>query len=71
MFATTIVGLSVLGAILVLLAWLALALLPASIAKGKGHSFFLWFILSIFFWWITLFVTLFMHDRNRPATTNQ
>jgi len=49
------------------LVWIALALLPATIAKNKGHSFIGWFILSLFFWWITLFVTLFLHDRNQPT----
>jgi hypothetical protein len=65
---------SILGATLsffwfsfLLVLWVLVALLPASIAKSKGHSFLGWFILSLFFWWITLFVTLFMKDRHTPT----
>ncbi|HEY4161126.1 MAG TPA: hypothetical protein VGM08_03630 [Candidatus Saccharimonadales bacterium] len=67
MLATTIIGFSILGFIILLAVWIVLAMLPAAIAKSKGHSFIAWFILSIFFWWITLFVTLFLHDRNQPT----
>jgi ABC-type Mn2+/Zn2+ transport system permease subunit len=65
MFATTFLGYTfgVFFVMLGIVVWIALALLPATIAKNKGHSFWLWFIVSIFFWWITLFVTLFMHDQ--------
>ncbi|HET9174324.1 MAG TPA: hypothetical protein VFN56_03520 [Candidatus Saccharimonadales bacterium] len=64
MFAVTF--LDAVGIVLLAIIWLALAFLPASIARSKGHSFALWFVLSLFFWWITLFVTLFMHDRTPP-----
>jgi len=47
---------------MIVLLWLAIALIPANIARSKGHSFWGWFFVSIFFWWITLFVTLFMGD---------
>ncbi len=69
MFATTFLGytFSVFALMLGIVLWVALALLPAIIAKNKGHSFILWFLLSIFFWWITLFVALFMHDKRRPT----
>jgi len=67
MFADVILGFSIIAFIILLLVWIALALLPATIAKNKGHSFIGWFILSLFFWWITLFVTLFLHDRNQPT----
>lgn len=50
--------------ILLIVPWILLALIPAIIAKNKGYSFIGWFLLSIFFWWITLFVTLFMPNRN-------
>lgn len=49
----------ILGTIL----WIALALWPASIARRKGYSFLLFFLISLLFWWITLFVTLFMKDK--------
>jgi hypothetical protein len=57
---------SMLGLILFIL----IAFWPARIAASKGRSFFLWFLLSIPFWWITLFVTLAMKDdtkANAPA----
>jgi ABC-type Mn2+/Zn2+ transport system permease subunit len=45
----------ILGVIL----WIAIAFWPATVAKNKGHSFLGYFLLSIFFWWITLFVVYF------------
>lgn len=64
MFATTILGytLSVLWLSVLFFVWLLIALLPAFIAKSKGRSFWLYFFISIFFWWITLFVVLFQRD---------
>jgi hypothetical protein len=70
MFADmTILGvtLSIFWFTFLLIVWVALALLPATIAKNKGHSFLGWFILSLFFWWITLFVALLMKDRRHPS----
>jgi len=45
--------------ILGVIVWLALAFWPASVASRKGHSFLGYFLLSIFFWWITLFIVYF------------
>jgi hypothetical protein len=56
------VGLGILGVFL----WILIAIWPARIAASKGRSFLLWFIISLFFWWITLFVTLSMKDES-PA----
>jgi hypothetical protein len=50
------VGLGILGLFL----WILIALWPARVASSKGHSFLLWFIVSAFFWWITLFVVYFV-----------
>lgn len=55
--------------ILGIVLWIAVALWPAFIARRKGYSFLLFFIISLFFWWITLFVTLFMKDKNQPASS--
>ena len=58
----TIIGVLVL--FLAALLWLYMVFLPARMAKEKGHSFWVFFFLSIFFWWITLFVVLlFLDDR--------
>jgi hypothetical protein len=53
-------SISLLWAMFVLFFWVIIALWPAFVAKGKGHSFFGWFLLSLFFWWITLFVVYFV-----------
>lgn len=52
--------------ILAIIAWVLIATWPARVASQKGHSFFAWFFLSLFFWWITLFwVYGALPDRNR------
>lgn len=54
--------------ILGIVLWIALAFWPASIAKRKGHSFFLYLILSWFISFIiTLIIVLFLHDKNETA----
>ena len=54
----------VLGAIL----WVFFSLIPAFIALRKGYSFWIFWLISLFFWWITLFVALFLKKR---LTTNE
>jgi len=54
----------ILGTIL----WVAIALWPAFIAKRKGYSFLLFFLISLLFWWVTLFVTFFMEDKTQPSS---
>ncbi len=72
MFATTILGvtLGTIWYILIFFAWVIIALWPASIARAKGRSFWLYFIISLFFWWITLFVVLFMKDTGTKSTAS-
>lgn len=67
MFAMTILGatVSAIWLIVIVIFWILVALLPATIAKNKGHSFLGWFIVSLFFWWITLFIALLMPNRTR------
>lgn len=48
--------------------WVLVALWPAIFAKRKGYNFFLFFILSLFFWWITLFVALMLKDKTQTAS---
>jgi ABC-type Mn2+/Zn2+ transport system permease subunit len=55
--------------ILGIVLWIALALWPASIARRKGYSFLLFFLISLPFWWVTLFVALFMRDKSVPTPT--
>ncbi len=54
--------------ILGFIAWIIVAMWPARVASRKGHSFIGWFIVSLFFWWITLFwVYLGMEDKTRTS----
>jgi hypothetical protein len=71
MFVATFLGalVNVLWITLLVAVWIGLAILPATIARSKGHSFWGWFFLSLFFWWITLFVVLFMHDNTHPTAS--
>jgi hypothetical protein len=49
------IGLGILGVI----AWIIIAIWPARVAARKGHSFWGYFLLSLLFWWITLFIVYF------------
>jgi len=73
MFATTLLGftISTIWAVVVLIAWILIALWPASIASRKGYSFLGFFLISLFFWWITLFVAFFMPDKAQAAAPAQ
>ncbi len=54
--------------ILGLVAWVILAFWPASIAKRKGYSFALFFIVAIFFsWLIALIIAAMLHNKNETA----
>lgn len=57
------IGFGILGLFL----WIMIALIPARIAASKGRSFFGWFLLSLFFWWITLFVALAMKPEGQKT----
>jgi hypothetical protein len=54
--------------ILGVIVWILVAIWPGRVASNKGHSFFAWFIISLFFWWITLFWVYFgMKDKTKTA----
>ena len=55
--------------ILALIAFTILAAFPAWMAGRKGYNFWLIFLISIPFWWITFFVVLFLEDKNGPGPT--
>lgn len=65
LFGQTIAGIWL---VLAFFVWIFMVLLPASVARKKGHSFILFFLLSIFFFWITLFVVIFLDDRTLAKT---
>ena len=68
MFATTILGvtMSAIWFAFVLFIWILIAFWPATLARSKGYSFLGFFLISLFFWWITLFVVLFLKDKSVP-----
>lgn len=58
--------------ILGVVAWVALAFWPASIAKRKGYSFWLFFILSVVLsWLLILIVTAALEDKNASDRRDQ
>ena len=57
------------GGIILIIIWIALAFWPARVAGRKGHSFFLFFIFSLFFFPAALIVAYLVRDRRSPART--
>jgi hypothetical protein len=43
--------------------WVALAFWPARVAGRKGHSFLGFFVLSLFFWPLSLILAYLVEDR--------
>jgi hypothetical protein len=69
----TVLAVSTLGWALIVCAflcvWVALAFWPASVAGRKGHSFWGYFILSLFFFSLALIMAYVVHDESAtPAT---
>jgi len=54
-----------LGGILFFIIWVAIAFWPARVAGRKGHSFFLFFVFSLFFFPAALIVAYLVRDRRR------
>ena len=52
-------GLGIIGLII----WIAIAFWPARVAGRKGHSFVLYFILSLFFFPLALIMAYVVKDR--------
>jgi len=49
--------------ILAIVIWVAIAFWPARVATRKGHSFFLYFIFSLFFFPLALLTAYLVKDR--------
>ena len=68
-----VLALSTFGWILVvclfLCIWVALAFWPARVAERKGHSFFGYFIYSLFFCPLALIQAYMVHDRTGAVAT--
>jgi hypothetical protein len=58
---------SVIGWVILACIWIALAFWPARVADRKGHSFFGYFVLSLFFFPLALIVAYMVKDRTTPA----
>lgn len=46
------------------LLWIAIAFWPARVAGRKGHSFFGFFVLSLFFFPLSLLIAYLVEDRS-------
>ena len=57
-------ALSVFGWTLLLCLWVALAFWPARVAARKGHSFFWYFVFSLFFFPLALLVAYMVRDEH-------
>jgi hypothetical protein len=55
------------GSIIFVIIWVAIAFWPARVAGRKGHSFFGYFILSLFFFPLALILAYVAKDRTRLA----
>jgi hypothetical protein len=55
------------GSIIFAIIWVALAFWPARVAGRKGHSFFGYFVLSLFFFPLALILAYVVKDRTRLA----
>jgi hypothetical protein len=53
---------------LALIVWIAIAFWPARVAARKGHSFFLYFILSLVFFPLALILAYVVEDRTRTTS---
>jgi hypothetical protein len=51
-----------------ILIWIALAFWPARVAGRKGHSFFGYFVFSIFFFPLALLVAYLVSDKSESVS---
>jgi hypothetical protein len=58
-----VLAVTVFGWIVAVTIWIALAFWPARVAGRKGHSFFLYFVLSLFFFPLALILAYVVGDR--------
>jgi hypothetical protein len=59
----SVLAISTFGWIIFALIWVAIAFWPARVAGRKGHSFFGYFILSLFFFPLALIMAYVVQDR--------
>ena len=66
MFGITILGwtISTIWFLMLLVLWVAIAFWPARVADRKGHSFWGYFILSLFFFPLALLIAYMVSDKS-------
>ena len=64
---TIVFAIGVIGWVILVAIWIALAFWPARVADRKGHSFFGYFLLSVFFFPLALIMAYMVSDRSRMA----
>ena len=64
-----VLAVSTIGWLFFVCIWVALAFWPARVAGRKGHSFFGYFVLSLFFFPLALIMAYMVRDRGRYATS--
>ena len=57
----------VIGSVLTLIVWIAIAFWPARVARRKGHSWIGYFILSLIFFPLALIMAYVVQDRSSLA----
>lgn len=62
-----VIAMSTITWILFVVIWVALAFWPARVAGRKGHSFFLYFLFSLFFFPAALIVAYMVGDRTEST----
>lgn len=70
-FAASGLGAASFVLVLGIVLWIFIALWPARVAYRKGYSFILFFLLSLFFWWITIFVAYAIKDRTHVTVASE
>ena len=63
----SVLAVSTFGWLVLAAVWIALAFWPARVARRKGHSFFLYFVFSLFVFPIALITAYMVRDRNEDA----
>lgn len=73
MFATSLLGFTIdtIWSVFVLLIWISIAFWPARVAARKGHSFFLYFIFSLFFFPLALLVAYIVPKRTSSTDSTE
>lgn len=72
MYEFPIIGwtVSTIWALFILAVWISIAFWPARVADHKGHSFFGYFVLSLFFFPLALIMAYMVSDRSGGGSSS-